>query len=538
MNPSVTSRKQNENRLRLPASLEACIQRGLSDRFQAWIIPAVWVVWMIWQAPLSTAFEFGPDEHYELIKGFQVSLGQKLYSEIWNDQPPLHTGLLALAFNLFGPSILVARILAIGFTAILFFAFFDLIRICSGKFAAWGAIALLLASPNVVFLGVSVMLEPAMLSVGLLSCWASFKSRKRGRVGLGSCPTERRTRPWLFSSGLLMGLALQVKLTAVIFLPAILLEFVKPVVRGLILAPFASSSTLQVRFHVFIKELVTWGTGLIGGALLVWLFFRSETLSQLLDSHLSKRTRATLSEGHTFSALELLGQSEVVWVGLVGVAVVTIRRKWNYCFPVILLLTVLAVHSLNRPYWYYYYLHFWIPLAWLGGVGISELYGLIRNYRWEDVCGWPFKPIWLYLIWSVMCVLGLVTLPFTLDGEWRRIEGARRIGDDPVVEELCGLGEQVNWFYTDRPMYAFHAKLPKPPQLVVLARKRFASGAIADEDVLETVVRYGPEAIYLDTSNQSHEWKLFLGADYVVKSSWGHRRLFIRKSLREEMSVE
>src|SRR5207247_689680 len=33
-------------------------------------------------------------------------------------------------------------------------------------------------------------------------------------------------------------------------------------------------------------------------------------------------------------------------------------------FPFVSLWTIAAIHAVHRPYWYYYYLHFAVPLAW------------------------------------------------------------------------------------------------------------------------------------------------------------------------------
>src|SRR5438309_1067075 len=41
--------------------------------------------------PLVSVLRIGPDEDYELAKAALSLKGYRLYTEVWNDQPPLHT---------------------------------------------------------------------------------------------------------------------------------------------------------------------------------------------------------------------------------------------------------------------------------------------------------------------------------------------------------------------------------------------------------------------------------------------------------------
>src|SRR2546422_717432 len=104
--------------------------------------------------PLGTAFTFGEDEGFEVIKAFMCSKGYKLYTEIWNDQPPVSTVILTAAFKLWGPSILTARLVAAGFGLLLIGVFHELVRERSGKWTALIATFLFLTAPSVLLLSV------------------------------------------------------------------------------------------------------------------------------------------------------------------------------------------------------------------------------------------------------------------------------------------------------------------------------------------------------------------------------------------------
>jgi 4-amino-4-deoxy-L-arabinose transferase-like glycosyltransferase len=163
--------------------------------------------------PLRTAFEFGADEGFELMKAFLVSRGHPLYTEIWNDQPPLHTEWLALLFRVFGPTAYVGRLLTVGFAMLLVGALYQLVKPQAGRVGGCLAVALLVSSASFLQLSVSVMLELPALSLAVVSLWLLL--RETGRQSAGR---------WM-GSGVAFGCALQIKLTAALFLPALLAGF-------------------------------------------------------------------------------------------------------------------------------------------------------------------------------------------------------------------------------------------------------------------------------------------------------------------------
>lgn len=50
--------------------------------------------------PLRTAVQIGAHEGFELAKAMLCLKGYRLYSDVWNDQPPLHTFLITQAVRL------------------------------------------------------------------------------------------------------------------------------------------------------------------------------------------------------------------------------------------------------------------------------------------------------------------------------------------------------------------------------------------------------------------------------------------------------
>ena len=159
------------------------------------------------------ALQFGADEGYELMKAFLVSLGHPLYTAVWNDQPPLHTEMVALLFRI--SDLGAAPAVTVAFTVLYLRALYGLAARRSGHAAGLLAAGLACASPLFLKLGVSVILEMPAMSLAAASAW------------LLSIYFSRLQRRWLILSGLLFGCALQVKLTAGIFLPAMAAEFLR-----------------------------------------------------------------------------------------------------------------------------------------------------------------------------------------------------------------------------------------------------------------------------------------------------------------------
>ena len=123
--------------------------------------------------PLRTAVQIGADEGFELAKATLSLKGYRLYSEVWNDQPPLHTFLITQILKHMSPSVLGPRLLTLVFAAVLLASVFFISLRVSGLLVATLATALLIVSPGFIELSSSCMLEipalaPAVAALGAL----------------------------------------------------------------------------------------------------------------------------------------------------------------------------------------------------------------------------------------------------------------------------------------------------------------------------------------------------------------------------------
>ncbi len=216
----------------------------------------------------------------------------------------------------------------------------------------------------------------------------------------------------------MLAVALQIKLTAGIVVPAMALEIL-----------LSSQKGEKSRFKEVIRNLTVWG----GSAAVVFLFLGlvlGSGYHQALISHFSAAT-AGAKEARQFDfSFRLLWQhTEAMWGAGAGLLLIVLRRDWRrMAFPVALLVTVAAIHSMHRPYWYYYYLHFAVPLAWLTGYAAGELFKLAWN---RETKGWRTRAA------TTGGILGLSLLISTVGayGGMRLWEEAGRIRDLPRVED-------------------------------------------------------------------------------------------------------
>ncbi len=507
--------------------------------------------------PLGHAIELGGDEGFEVTKAFLCHRGFHLYSEIWSDQPPLFTQILAALFGIVGPSILWARVLTLVFSAGLLFGLFDLVGRKSGLVAAWSAVALLFSAPLYLTLSASVMQEVPAFSLAILSAAAL------SRWG------DNRKFAWLLGSAVLFAAALMIKFTAALVLPAILVEFwlMRP---GSRMYPFSAgpqgssagwqpavsptgsrqspepgggvggSQRLRIanprhgRLPVCAtpeaRAVLLWAGAAAATMLLLALAFGIGNVSMLAVPHLGPRVIPGVSKPSDFAlpASLFLGHWDVYLTAAVALWLVASKKLWREAaFPATLLVTVSLVHVLHRPWWSPYYLHHAIPLAWLAGLGVRE-FARELHAAFASRQGLRLRTVAAAVLVAVLAAQSATRLA----GEVNRIRTARTIASDRVLGRIATYRGRTRWIYTQPVIYAFHAGIPVPPELAVLSLKRFWSGQMTWRSLLEILEKYHPEQMLLVKTSMAPEWAQFLKADYVIELDEGERVLYVAKALK------
>jgi hypothetical protein len=161
--------------------------------------------------PLATAIKIGADEDFELSKAVLLNHGHKLYTEIWSDQPPLYTFVMAQLIQHVSHSILPARLLSVALAAVLLTSVFFLVRRTNGLLPATLATALLIGSPGFLELTSSSMQEIPALAPVIAS------------LSLLHLAPHTKWRAAELASGLLFAIGLQMKLIGIVYSPLFVL---------------------------------------------------------------------------------------------------------------------------------------------------------------------------------------------------------------------------------------------------------------------------------------------------------------------------
>ncbi len=470
---------------------------------------------IILQLPLGTAFQLGNDEGFEVIKPFLCSKGYNLYTEIWNDQPPVFTVILTAAFRICGDSIMTARLVSVALGLMLIATFYELVRRRSGTWAAVFGTFFLVASPSVLLLSVSVMLEGPAVGTALLAALLTFQWRKS------------RHRLWLLASGAAMALALQIKLTAALVAPALLSE----------LLLLSAADVGKSRIRTALVHTLVWGASLIAVFVLIGLTFGKGSLKTSWESHTGAAFDSEFGrpEDHKFDPRLLRSHIECVVAAVVATIVATSRKRLSeISFPLVLLLTVSAVHAVHRPWWNYYYLHLAVPLAWLTGWIVNEMLQRILT---------SYPKGWLRLAsartWRMLALCILVAAPIArserrLEDTIRNLRQRETVSANPIVEKMRQYAGRAKWVYSDSGIYPFHARLLVPPELAIVMPKRFWSGQITTQQIVETCKRYQTEMLVLPVYTARPEWKVLLDAEYSLVTTDNKYLLYVAKRIKEQ----
>lgn len=491
--------------------------------------------------PLGSALEIGGDEGFELIKAFLCHRGYALYDDGWNDQPPAHTLLLAGLFSVTGPSLLAARLLAAGFGALLVWIFAHWIRGQIGSVAAVAGVGILMAAPMFLTLAVSVMLEVPAFALGLLAGWLLEQRRRLLHPG------------WIVGSALTLAAALQVKLTAGILMPALLLQ--------LLLCPGGTRSSYSLgrlgsdarspdipsrpgklrprRFaRLWTLRLLAvslWLGTLVGTYAFMGCVMGSGGYDLLWASHHAPVLQARLAseQSYRFTLAQLADIPEGVAGAFVGIGLLVWRRDWpRLCFPLVWLVTALLVHLHHRPWWDYYMLHLAIPLAWLFALAmdaVSKLHGGFarpsRLSRWLS----PGALMVQVLLISLGTVYGGER--FAL--EFLAISSSERVAYNPLVQALRHYAPRAHWMFTRNGIYAFHARVLPPPPLAVLPAKRFWSERLSESELLSQVQGWQPDILLVGEEEYKAGRESWLDNHYIRATQAKHLALFVHKYIAD-----
>ena len=121
------------------------------------------------------------DEGFDVMKPFLLEKGYSLYTEIWNDQPPVFTYLLWGWFKIFGFSFPIAKFLVTCFSVLLLFTLFQIVKKINGIHGAYFAMGCLIISPHFIEMAGSVYIGLPALTflVQAFYCGLQYSLQKK-----------------------------------------------------------------------------------------------------------------------------------------------------------------------------------------------------------------------------------------------------------------------------------------------------------------------------------------------------------------------
>lgn len=477
----------------------------------------------LWAAP-GQALECGPDEGMEFSKILLLLQHPGAVKLVWNDQPWFYTQLVTLVFRITGFQLWIPRLATLIIVVWLLLMFLRLMP----KGAGWLHLSIaglfFWCWPQIPHLAVSAMLELPAFGLAVIAAAVTPRERAEWRTGRFIC------------AGSILAIAVQLKLTALIILPALAMKMLFLWWREIRPQPLAGSDIQESQFsRWWLPPALGCGAFVLLYGLTAW-WSPGWDWSQLWGSHVhaGASPEAVLLRFKPQSLLQSPGTLAAVFFAVI--VLWRQRRLTEAVFPLVLFVTVFTIHLNHHPWWDYYSVHFAIPLALLGGWGAAELFYVGRHKGY--VVSNLKKTAWIKISTFLLGILVLTLwacfeLPGGYDATWS-VRQQQRVADNDAVNVLKQYHGQVNWIYTKHNILAVQAEYIMPPELTVLPRKRFWTGNTTDDSILAKVKQYRCEILILRKRSELNEkpWVDFVIADYVKVWSDETEAIYVTKHLQ------
>jgi len=478
---------------------------------------------LAWNAPLKHGLTIGGDDGFELCKAQLLNRKPEFASLLHNDQPWLHTMVIAQGFALFGENAAVPRLLGLGLMLALVLGCWRLMPQLS-LLERLLFLGVFFASREVPILSTSAMLDPAAIALAILAVTCS-------------CSGEQPlSNPRSYGAGVLFAAAVATKLTALILIPA----WAVFIWRRRQVTPLATT-------------LPRIGFGF--GAFTLFVIAISPTLSieSLWLSHwrVNGLIAARPELGHGFQIGDVFTEWTIlipVVLGVISLSKQSFTERSGSLFALIWLMTDFAVHLWHKPWWGYYAIHFYVPLAILAAQGGGWIIQSAWNGIWlpkEDPDDHEIKRGW-HLHQSARSSLAAVVAAIILSSwcgirlpslfkELTDIHLRETDQDDPFVPTIRRYADQVKWLYCSDDSVAFQSGVLQPPELVLGTYKRVLNQELTKDIVFRTVQKYKPELLLLRRNGEVNDKRFgsFLETGGYSRIMWsGMSELWASSTLR------
>jgi 4-amino-4-deoxy-L-arabinose transferase-like glycosyltransferase len=442
-------------------------------------LPLAFFLAMFFIFPFRQRFEFDLDEGLNVMKALLVARGYPLYSQVWSDQPPLLTYLLAGVIRGFGANIDALRTLVLLFSTVLMAAAMQYLRITWGFWHAMLGGLLVFLLPFYTSLSVAVMVGLPAIALAVVALLALEAWHRR------------RQERWLVLSAILLAASVLIKLFT---------GFLAPIfVVGLLLGERQGPA-----WSARLRPAVVWC--LVFGALTVTVVLVAvgpSNLGQLVLTHLSARQDKgflSLAESQSIS-YHLRDAWAILALAAVGSLFTLLERRWTSFYLLAWAAVAYVLLSFHAPVWYHHQFLITIPAAMLAAIALGEAIRWIPQVlRSRPILGLRALLILLALAGGAATVATRARLTyhnFILPAYLIPPEAPSAGREAPFLAEMTSWANRTHWVVTDLPMYAFRVGLLVPPPLAAITDKRLASGEITEAQIIQVIETYKPEQVLL-----------------------------------------
>lgn len=467
-------------------------------------------------------FEFDPDEGINLMKAFLLHDGYPLYQEVWNDQPPILTYILAGGINIFGLKVAFLRGLILIFSTVLLWQMWLILYLLGGTFHAYIGCLFLLIAPNYWKLSISVMvglpcITLAMGAVLSIILWQA---------------TQKNI--WLIISALLLSLSILTKLFTFFLAPIIVIGIVLTQATNFRKTSWQKKLQLPALWIIIFLSF---------SGLILLLLVGIDNIHLLVENHTSAISveafqKITLGDAiKNDYRLFLLGFT--IW----GLLIAYQRQQWQlFYFGAWSIIAYLLLVQ-HRPVWYHQVLLWYVPAIAMVGYGMGEIiitgirFGS-RYFRFNQRLILTFFT--LAVFYGAVLLIGEQAKTTTKDIRYWCQACTKNVISSSIegqfLTEIVQSNSPTNWIVTDSPMFAFRAGIAVPPATAVLSRKQLETGNITNEKLINIIKKYQPEQIFFKRFPWS-EVTTYLQQNYQLKkqknSDLYDFRLYIKSQEKE-----
>jgi 4-amino-4-deoxy-L-arabinose transferase-like glycosyltransferase len=482
-----------------------------------YLIPGAAVLLIFLFYPFRYVFEFDPDEGINAIKAMMSLYGYPLFTQVWSDQPPLLNMLLTETFGIFGLNITIGRMVILAFSALIIFLVFDMLLQAWGRLPAVLGTIILLSLPFYMRLSVSLMIGLPAIALALLALWALNRWHHHPK------------NLWLIVVGISLGLSIMTKAFTLILAPIFF--------AGIGISCWRKFRQSGQSKDLTLPPAVWLAAFLATTSIIAWFYIGFDNIGELVTVHLQSMTTAAGAFTETPISISyfLREISALLLIAGAGLIFALVRRAYSAIYLGLWIIAAYILLSLNQPAWYHHELLISVPASILAAIGLGQALRLAARALKHR---------------SVLPVATITSVALIAIGSWYLIQrlpkafselnfGLPNLSPNDVIQDsdrhllslIYDYSSKTHWLFTDRPMFAFITGIPVPPDLAVITSKRLATGALTNEEVLQTLETYKPEQVLIGRFSIPAAEIYMRDRNFVRVDEAPNARLYIRKDI-------